>query len=466
MGGGKSLGLVGLMPYLKAPMSHKHLYLPLLGLFFAAAACNKNTTTPAGSGNDTTTGPKPLNISITSIKPISGPYNTIDTITGSGFDQMPAPDSVLLNGKKLTILSYSASEIIVKISLLAGTGDIGVWYKGKLYQGPLYTYDSVLMVTTIAGTTDTGEVDGKGSAARFYSPVGISLDGSGNLYVVDQDGPTIRKIDTGGNVTTIAGTHDAYGFADGTGAVVQFSYPLGLCMGPDGFLYVADQYNYRVRQLSTTGVTSTLAGIFWYGGPLTGEVDGPASVATFDNPWDVTADKNGNIYVADLYNNRIRKVTPAGVVSTFAGGDYYHYGEQDGQGTAALLWGPGNITTDPTTGAMYELDGGCLRKITPDAMVTTLQGPTATGYLSDGNGLFAAGALACDKNGNLFFNNFYGMMKMTPDGTITRYAVNSGTSGVDGPVPQASFGANRMVIDASGTLYFTDNNRVRKMAWQ
>ncbi|HEV2480630.1 MAG TPA: hypothetical protein VGS79_13230 [Puia sp.] len=448
-------------------MIQKYLYISLLGLLLAAVACHKNTITPTGNGNDTTTtGSKPASISIVSIRPISGPYNTIDTITVSGFDAQSAPDSVLLNGKKLTMLSYSANELVVKITLLAGTGDIDVWFKGKMYQGPLYTYDSVLMVTTIAGTTDSGDVDGKGNMARFYNPVGISLDGSGNLYVVDQYGPTIRKIDTGGNVTTIAGTHDVYGFADGAGAAAEFSYPLGLCMGPDGFLYVADQYNFRVRKMSTTGMTSTLAGIFWTGGPLTGEVDGPASVATFDNPWDVTSDKQGNIYVADEFNNRIRKVTPAGVVSTFAGGDYYHYGDQDGQGTAALFWGPANITTDPTTGNMYELDGSCLRKITPDAAVTTLQGPTATGYLSNGNGLFSAGALACDKNGNLFFDNFYGMMKMTPDGTISRYAVNSGTSGVDGPVPQASFGANRMVIDASGTLYFTDNNRVRKMAWQ
>lgn len=447
-------------------MSKKYLLAVVLGVLAAVVACNKSANPPTGSPTDSTAS-TPLNITITSIKPAGGPANTIDTITGSGWSVQEVPDSVSLNGKKLTVLSASATQIIVRVTTLAGTGNFNVWYKGKAYQGPLFTYDSVLMVTTIAGTTDTGEVDGKGSAARFYNPIGISLDAAGNLYVADEFGPTIRKIDTGGNVTTIAGKYDSYGPADGTGAAAQFSYPLGLCLSPDGFLYVADQYNFKVRKVSTAGVTSTLAGIIWTGGPLTGEVDGPSSVASFDNPWDVTADRNGNIYVADSYNNRIRKVTPDGTVSTFAGGDYYHYGNQDGQGTAALFWGPGNITTDPISGTMYEFDGDCLRKITPDAMVTTLQGPTTSiVYLSDGNGLFSAGALACDKNGNLFFDNFYGMMKMTPDGTISRYAWNSGTSGVDGPVPQASFGANRMVIDASGTLYFTDKNRVRKMAWQ
>lgn len=454
-------------------MPYPYRYLAVcFGIVFFAIACNK-TVNPVNTGNTGNTGgdsstSTSLKITITSIQPTNGPYKTIDTITGSGLEKISTPDSVLINGHKITIIRDSADQVVVEIPLLVGTGNVDIWYKGKMYQGPVFKYDSVLVVTTIAGTTDTGEVDGNGANARFYAPVGIALDQQRNIYVADQAANAIRKIDTGGNVTTIAGPNDMMGFADGTGAAARFASPTGLCMGPDGFLYVADWFNYRVRKVSTSGTVSTLAGIFWYGGPLTGEVDGPATIATFDAPEDVTSDNSGNIYVADGGNNRIRKVTPAGVVSTFAGGDYYHSGEQDGQGTAAGFGGPSNITTDPTTGNMYELDGNRLRKITPDAMVTTLQGPTATGYLADGigDGLFSAAALACDKHGNLFFNNFYGMMKMTPDGTISRYAVNSGTSGVDGPVPQASFGANGMVIDASGTLYFTDNNRVRKMAWQ
>lgn len=434
-------------------------------LVLLAISCNKNAApvNPGTSGN-----PKDsLKVTITSLVPTNGPYNTIDTITGSGLDQIPSPDSVLLNGQKLTIINHAAGQIIVRIPLLAGTGNVDVWYKGIQYQGPVFKYDSVLMVTTIAGTTDTGEVDGKGSNARFYGPVGIAVDHQRNIYVADEFGNAIRKIDTGGNVTTIAGPNERQGFADGTGTVARFSWPLGLCMGSDGFLYVADQFNYRVRKVSTSGVVTTLAGMYWNGGPLTGEVDGPATIATFDSPFGVTSDKNGNIYVADYYNNRIRKITPAGVVSTFAGGDYYHFGQKDGQGTSALFFGPRDVAADPS-GNIYVIDGDgqLLKKITPDGTVKTLLGPNEPAMASS-NGLFEASAPACDKDGNLFFAIFGGVIKMKADGTIIRYAIGGVGGAKDGPLPAASFDAvTGMAVDDGGTIYFTDNNRVRKIAWQ
>ena len=340
-----------------------------------------------------------------------------------------------------------------------------IWYKGIDYTSPTFTYDSVLMVTTIAGTTDTGEVDGKGVNARFYGPVGIALDAQKNIYVVDEWSNAIRKIDTGANVTTIAGSNDMMDFADGTGAAARFAWPQGLCMGTDGYLYIADFYNYRVRRSSTTGAVTTLAGNFWYGGPLTGEVDGPANVATFDQPGELTSDKSGNIYVTDGANNRIRKITPAGVVSTFAGGDYYHFGQQDGQGTAALFFGPGAIASD-TAGNMYVTDGGghLLRKITPNGYVSTLLGPYEPS-MADMSGLFGVGALAGDKKGNLFFAIWGGVIKMKPDGTLIRYAIGGIGGAIDGPLPIASFdNIAGMAVDDAGTIYFTDNNRIRKIA--
>lgn len=430
-----------------------------------AASCNKNAApvNPGTSGNPNDS----LKITIISLEPTHGPYNTIDTITGLGLDQIPVPDSVLLNGRKVTIVSHTAGQIIVRIPLLAGTGNVDVWYKGIQYQGPVFKYDSVLIVTTIAGTTDTGMIDGKGSNARFYGPVGIAIDHQQNIYVADEFINAIRKIDTGGNVTTISGPNEMEGFADGTGMAARFSWPLGLCMGQDGFLYVADQFNYRVRKVSTSGVVTTLAGMYWYGGPLTGEVDGPATIATFDSPFGVTSDKSDNIYVADSYNNRIRKITPAGVVSTFAGGDYYHFGQKNGQGTSALFFGPTNVAADPS-GNIYVIDGDgqLLRKITPDATVSTLLGPIEPG-LNNANGLFEPSALACDKDGNLFFAISGGVIKMKPDGTIIRYAIGGVGGAIDGPLPKASFDAiTGMAVDDAGTIYFTDNNRVRKIAWQ
>lgn len=448
-------------------MPRAYRFLVYFGIVLFAISCNKTVGPPnRGNPNDSTTSTS-LNITITSIEPTNGPYNTIDTIIGSGLDQIPAPDSVLLNGQKVTIISHSADKIIVKIPLLAGTGNVTIWYKGKQYQGPVFKYDSVLMVTTIAGTTDTGEVDGKGSNARFYGPVGIALDQQRNIYVADEFGNAIRKIDTGGNVITIAGPNDMQGFVDGTGSAARFAWPLGLCMGPDGYIYVADQVNFRVRKVSTSGTVTTLAGKFWYGGPLTGEVDGPATVATFDSPFGVTSDKNGNIYVVDESNNRIRKITPAGVVSTFGGGDYYHFGKQDGWGISALFFDPSALTSDPS-GNIYVIDGSghLLRKITPDGMVSTLLGPNEPS-MADMSGLFAAGAPACDKYGNLFFAIWGGVIKMKADGTTIRYAIGGIGGAIDGPLPKASFDAiSGMAVDDAGTIYFTDNNRVRKITWQ
>jgi len=446
-------------------MRLSYRFVVCLGIVILAISCNKTPApvNPGSPGNPN----NPLNITITSLEPTHGPYNTIDTITGSGLDQISAPDSVLLNGRKATIISNDAKQIIVRIPLLAGTGNVDVWYKGIKYQGPVFKYDSVLMVTTIAGTTDTGEVDGKGSNARFYGPVGITLDHQQNIYVADEFANAIRKIDTGGNVTTIAGPNEMQGFADGTGTAARFSWPLGLCIGPDGFLYVADQFNYRVRKVSTSGVVTTLAGMIWYGGPLTGEVDGPATIATFDSPFGVTSDKSGNVYVADSYNNRIRKITPAGVVSTFAGGDYYHFGQKDGQGTSALFFGPTGVAADPS-GNIYVIDGDgqFLRRITTDGTVSTLLAHDVPG-LNNGNGVFETSALACDKDGNLFFAIEGGVIKMKPDGTIIRYAIGGVGGAIDGPLPKASFdGISGIAVDNAGTIYFTDNNRVRKIAWQ
>lgn len=440
-----------------------YLKIAAIGLISLSISCNK-TGDPASPSTTS-----PSNITITSLTPAHGPYNTIDTLTGKGFDQLPSLDSLVLNGQKVTIISQSAEQIIFKIPTLAGTGNIDIWSEGKMYQGPVFTYDSLLMVTTIAGAPDSGEVNGKGLNARFNGPVGIAVDHQGNIYVADEFGNAIRKIDTGANVTTLAGPLDEErGFADGTGTAARFSWPLGLCTDQNGSLYVADQFNYRVRKVSTSsGVVSTLAGMFWYGGPATGEVDGPATAATFDAPFDVTCDKSGNVYVADLYNNKIREITPAGIVSTFAGGDYYHFGQQDGQGSSTLFFSPSNVAADPS-GNIYVIDGEhhLLRKITPGGMVTTLLGPNEPS-MADMSGLFAAAAPACDKYGNLFFAIFGGVIKMKPDGTVIRYAIGGVGGFVDGPLPVATFDAiTGIAVDDAGTLYFTDNNRVRKIAWQ
>jgi hypothetical protein len=178
----------------------------------------------------------------------------------------------------------------------------------------------------------------------------------------------------------------------------------------------------------------------------------------------------GNIYVADDANNEIRKITSAGFVSLLAGGDYYHYGHKDGQGSSALFNTPICIASD-SAGNVFVLDGNSnlIRKITPDGNVTTLLGPvepSITGPFDP----FSVGSIAIDKYGNLFFSISVGIIKMTPDGTISRYTFGGygGTSATDGPLSVATWsGAPAgMAIDQNGAIYVTDGNKVRKIAWQ
>jgi hypothetical protein len=406
-------------------------------------------------------------ITITSLRPAHGPFGTIDTIIGKGFDKIPVLDSVLLNGKKLTLISRTPEQVIVKIPEMAGTGPIDIWYEGKVIHGPVFNYDSTLFVTTLAGSSrEAGAIDGQGSDARFNNPQGIAVDGSGNVYVADMHTNAIRKITEQGTVTTLAGALGQMGaHVDGKGTAARFGAPAGLAIGPDGFLYVGDHYNYRVRKVSLSGDVTTLAGVTWNTGPLSGQIDGNASIATFNAPYGVTVDSKGNVYVADLYNHKVRKITPAGMVSTLAGGGYYHSGHQDGPTATALFQNTYHVAADPF-GNIYatEAEGyNYIRKISPDGMVSTVFGPK---YPEGSDYLFSGGVLATDKAGNLFFSIPEGILKRTPDGRIIRYAVG-GIGEVDGPANVATYRSIQgIAIDSSNNLYITDNNRIRKIAWK
>jgi sugar lactone lactonase YvrE len=410
--------------------------------------------------------PANYNITITSLKPAHGPFDTIDTLTGMNLDKLPSLDSVTINGKKLTIISRSAERIIVQIPSFAGTGNVSVWYNGKLIEGPVFRYDSIFLVTTIAGTSNPAEMDGKGLGAGFYYPKGIAVDHSGNIYIAEMGGSNIRKIDTAMNVTTLAGPSNLQGgFADGTGSAAMFAAPVGLCIDQSGNLYVGDQFNYKVRKVSPTGVVTTFAGVAYNSYPNLGATDGPISVATFNTPYTVACDNSGNVYVADEYNNKIRKIT-AGIVSSLAGGDYYHYGTQDGQGSSALFYSPNAVAVDPSDNVyVVDNDDHLIRKITSDGTVTTILGPIEPGITGPYDPM-SVSALATDKSGNLFFSVLGGIFERTPGGSIIRYAAG-GVGESDGPIAIATFRAiSGIAIDDNGNLFITDNNRIRRIGWQ
>ncbi len=309
------------------------------------------------------------------------------------------------------------------------------------------------------GPGGPGMADGLGSAARFNTPDGVTVDRLGNVYVVDSVNNSIRKITPGGLVTTLAGTPGTKGSADGTGAAARFNNPLGIAVDIAGYLYVADAGNSTIRKISPGGVVTTLAGT--PGGQ--GSADGLGSAGWFWYPRAVAVDSAGTLYVAD--NSTIRKVTATGLVSTLAGKPG-PWGGADGTGPDAQFGGPGGITVDHT-GTVYVADTmtNRMRKITPDGVVTTLR--DAFGRVIS---IYNPHGIVVDDSGNLFVTVQYSnlVMKIAPDGTSSVVAglTTWPYSSVDGTGTEARFnGPAGVTIDGTGNLFVADSggNCIRKV---
>lgn len=216
-------------------------------------------------------------------------------------------------------------------------------------------------VSTIAGSPGVAGADnGSGSSARFFSPVGIAVDASGNLYVADAGNHSIRLVSPGGVVTTLAGFNDAPGHADGPGVAARFRSPFGVALGPDGHLYVADNGNAVIRRITLPdGIVSTYAG----GVGQTGDTNGDRIDARFSNPSGLAFDADGNLLVADIGGHLIRRITPAGVVSTVAG-QSGTTGSTDGGPNTATLNSPVMLAVGGS-GAIYitEFSNNTVRRL-------------------------------------------------------------------------------------------------------
>lgn len=209
-------------------------------------------------------------------------------------------------------------------------------------------------ITTVAGGLDHSLIDGTGSSAYFYQPAGLVVDKNGNVFVADQLNNCIRKVTPAGVVTTFAGSQFE-GFKDDVGTNAQFWLPRALTIDDNGNLYVADQGNNRIRKVSPTGVVTTIAGK-----PTGGYVDGQGTNAGLGFPCGITIDKKGNLYVTQFSTNLVRKITPSGWVSTIAG--TREQGYNDGPGSQATFSSLGGITID-ANGILYVADGKKVRKI-------------------------------------------------------------------------------------------------------
>ncbi len=319
-------------------------------------------------------------------------------------------------------------------------------------------------VITMAGSGVYGFADGTGTAAKFSSPAGVAVDSSGTVYVADSGDNRIRKITAAGVVTTLAGSGVA-GFADGTGTSAQFNRPYGVAVDSSGTLYVADEYNNRIRKITSAGVVTTLAG-----SGTAGYADGTGTSAQFYYPYGAAVDSSGNVYVSDGANNRIRKITSSGVVTTLAGSGVG--GFADGTGTSAQFSTPLGVAVD-SSGNIYVGDYGNnrIRKITSSGVVTTLAGSGVAGF-ADGTGTsaqfnFPAGVVV-DSSGNVYVGDTKNqrVRKITSSGVVTTLA-GSGVYGfADGTGTSAQFeGPDGVAVDSSGAVYVGDyaNQRIREI---
>jgi len=424
--------------------------IPIIILFMISmvASCNKD-----GEMSDYLT-----------ISPTSGQKNTLVTIEGDGINfGLSDTAQVYFNNVEATVISVTESKIIAKVPTRSFTGPVTITIDGKELIAPTFTYLlSDINVSTIAGSTN-GIANLNGIDAKFYTPFDIAIDTNGNIFVADSGNNLIRKIAPNGDVTTLAGS--TTGFTDGNNGAAQFNSPRGITTDNQGNVYVVDANNHSIRKITPTGNVTTFAGT----SGTAGNTDGAANIAKFNSPESITIDSQGNLFVADKGNHRIRKITPAGIVSTFAGSTS---GYADGAGTDAKFYNPYGLDIDSSDNIyVADLVNHRIRKITPDAVVTTVAGVgSPTGYL-DGEVNIAKFNypidLAVDELGNIFVSDLFNhkIRRISPEGMVSTIAGDSFGFN-DGLGSEAKFkNLAGLETGKNGVLYIADrgNHKIRKL---
>ncbi len=321
------------------------------------------------------------------------------------------------------------------------------------------------VVTTMAGSGTQGSVNATSTAASFNSPSGTCVDAAGNVYVADFANNLIRKITSSGVVTTLAGS-GAQGATNATGTAASFFNPFGVCVDGAGNVFVTDQDNHLIRKITPAGVVTTFAG--QVGVP--GVVDGTGTAAGFNYPRGICVDGLGNLYVTDYLGHTIRKITPAGVVTTIAGTGLS--GSVDATGTAASFFRPNGICLD-YAGNLYVADRNNhkIRKITSAGVVTTFAGSGSIGS-ANATGTLASFNLplgvASDAGNNIYVadNNNQRIRKITPAQVVSHFAGSGSVGSADATGTAASFnGPTGISTDIFGNFYVADqfNHKIRKI---
>lgn len=331
------------------------------------------------------------------------------------------------------------------------------------------------IITTIAGTgypSFSGD-GGLATSAKLHYPSGIVTDTSGNLYIADYENNRIRKINTSGIITTIAGNGIAgYSGDGGLATAAELQGPASIALDALGNLYIADYTNNCIRKVNTSGIITTIAGNSTPGYSGDG---GIATAAQLHSPNNLVLDASGNLYIADANNNVIRKVNTSGTISTIAGNGSAGYNGDGNLATSAEL-NPFGVFVD-ASGNVYIADhfNNCIRKVNTSGIISTIAGNATGGYSGDGGSCLLAKltnplGIVLDDAGNIYIadtgNNV--IRKISTSDIITTIAGNgnANNSGDGGLATLASlYGPNGLCVDDSGNIYIADtfNNRIRKL---
>lgn len=318
-------------------------------------------------------------------------------------------------------------------------------------------------VSTFAGTGVAGFLDGPAPSALFKRPYGLAFDTFGTLFVTEAS-PRIRMITSGTIVSTYAG-NSVFGLADGAQFNATFKTPFLVAFDTLHQMYVVDQYGHNVRKMDQSGYVSTFAG-----NGTAGSTNGLGTAARFNNPTSIAVDRDGVVFVADCFNNKIRKITPDGQVTTYAGTGVQGY--KDGPAANAVFHSPMGICMDGQGNLLIAENGGCkIRKIDTNQMVTTVSGNGTKGML-DGVASKAMfnymTAIAVDSKGYAYVAdaNNANVRKIAPDGSVTTIAGSPGIGQTDGFSNVSKFYSPMgIAVDSLDNVFVADqwNNMIRKI---
>ena len=348
------------------------------------------------------------------------------------------------------------------------------------------TNPQAAVITTVAGNGDAGFEgdDGPAILASLNRPAAVFVDEAGTLYIADTSNHRIRAVDGSGTITTVAGNGTAgFGGDGGPATEASLNTPHGIFVTASGEILFCDTQNHRLRRISPDGTIATVAGT---GAPgFSGDTGapgfsgdtGPATEADLNRPHDVTVDQQGNIYIADTNNHRVRRVAVDGGIATVVGTGEASFSGDGGEATDAALAGPVGVGFD-STGVLYVSDRQNLRirAVGQDAVISTVAGNGTTGFSGDGGPAVEASTtrprgLSVQADGTIYFTDRENnrIRTVSPDGTITTVVGNGerAFTGDDVSPTETALNFPRSVFAHSSGLYIADreNHRIRFVDW-